>query len=138
MKKARPVPQNQQFKLAFLVFLFFHFGLLLELVFIGHYESFWQLFPLIFLSLGIVSLFLSARSLIIVKVVYLLTIVSGILGVILHLKSNWEFEVEMYPTLSALELCSKSLTGAIPALAPSILVPIGLMGFLLIQLKIKE
>ena len=69
------------------------------------------------------------------KIFYLLTILSGVLGVILHLKNNWEFELEMYPSIEMSALIYKSFTGAIPALAPATLIPIGLMGFLLLQLK---
>jgi len=125
-------------KLVSIIFLLFHLGLILELILIGHYESFWQYFPLISLGLGIVSLTLLSRSLVLVKSFYLLTIFAGVLGVILHLKNNWEFETEMYPGMGTTDLILNSLTGAIPALAPGTLIPIGLMGFLLIQLKTKE
>lgn len=79
-----------------------------------------------------------SRSLVVVKFCYLLTMMAGVLGVFLHLKSNWEFESEMYTGLGIGELFIRSLSGAIPALAPGTLIPIGLMGFLLIQLKTKN
>lgn len=129
---------NNNYSLALLIFLLLHIGLILELVLIGHYESFWQYFPLISLGLGLLSLGMSSRSLLLVKFFYLLTILSGVLGVILHLKNNWEFELEMYPGMATSELILKSLTGALPALAPGTLIPIGLMGFLLLQLKTKN
>jgi len=134
----QPKPQNQQYRMALLIFIFFHIGLILELILIGHYESFWQYFPLISLGLGLSSLKLLSRSLLLVKYFYLLTIFTGVLGVILHLKNNWDFETEMYPGMGTTDLILKSLTGAIPVLAPGTLVPIGLMGFLLIQLKTKH
>ncbi len=124
--------------MALLIFILFHFGLIAELLLIGHYESFWQYSPIVSLCLGLISLLLPSKSLQLVKFFYLLTILSGVLGVILHLRSNWEFEVEMYPGMKTVDLISKSMTGAIPALAPGTLIPIGLMGFLLIQLKIKH
>jgi len=127
--------RDKTFSLAVLIFIFLHVGLMLELVLIGHYESVWQLLPLVSLSLGLVGLILPAKSLLLVKFFYLVTILIGVLGVILHLKSNWEFELEMYSNMGTGELIWKSLTGAIPALAPGTLIPIGLMGFLLLQLK---
>ena len=130
--------QNQQYRLALLIFLFFHVGLILELLLIGHYDSFWQYFPLISLGLGIVSLLLGVKSLIVVKFFYLLTILIGVLGVALHLKSNCEFILEVYRDIEWSKLISKSFTGAIPALAPGTLIPIGLLGFLLIHLKSKN
>ena len=128
---------RSEYRMALLIFLLLHLGLILELVLIGHYESFWQFFPLISLSLGVISLWLSNWSLVLVKIFYLLTILSGVLGVFLHLKSNWEFELEMYPSMPTSELLMESLTGALPALAPGTLIPIGLMGFHLLQLKTK-
>ena len=125
------------YSLAIIIFLFLHIGLLLELLLIGHYESFWQYFPLITLTLGLLSLGIKFRSLLIVKCVYLLSILAGVIGVILHLKNNWEFEVEMYPSMEWTELLVKSFTGAIPALAPGTMIPIGLVGFLLLKLKSK-
>ena len=129
---------NQQFSLGLLVFLFLHLGLILELVLIGHYESFWQYFPLIALTLGLLTLGFQSRSLVLVKFLYLLIILTGVVGVFLHLKSNWEFELEMYPSMKMNELLIQSFTGALPALAPGTLIPIGLMGFHLIQLKSKQ
>jgi len=129
--------KDQQYRMALLIFILLHGGLILELLLIGHYESFWQFFPFISLGFGLVSLLFRSKPLQLVKFFYLLTIFAGVLGVILHLKSNWEFEMEMYPGMLLVELVSKSLTGALPALAPGTLIPIGMMGFLLIQLKTK-
>lgn len=130
-------PKNV-FRFALIIFLFLHIGLILELVLIGHYESFWQFFPIISLGLGLVSVAANSTSLLLVKSIYLLSIVSGVLGVILHLKNNMEFELEMYPGLETTELLVKSFTGALPALAPGTLIPMGLLGFLLLQLKSKN
>lgn len=128
---------NNTYRFALIIFLLLHIGLILELFLIGHFESFWQYFPLIALGLGILSLALQSRSLLLVKIFYLLTILAGVLGVILHLKNNWEFELEMYSGMAWSELLVKSFSGALPALAPGTLIPIGLMGFLLLQLKSK-
>ena len=47
-----------------------------------------------------------------------LFVLSGGIGVALHYRGNVEFELEMYPSLSGLELVRKTLTGATPVLAP--------------------
>lgn len=130
--------QNRQYSMVLLIFLLFHIGSILELVLLSHYESFWQSLPLITLCLGLVSLFLRSWSLEIVKFFYLSTILAGVLGVFLHLKNNWEFEQEMYAGITAGELFISSFSGALPALAPGTLIPIGLLGFHLIQLKSKN
>ena len=130
--------QNQKYQTALLIFLFLHVGLILELVLFRHYKSFWQLFPLISLMLGLVSLTIPSRSVILVKFFYSITILSGVLGVFLHLKSNWAFELEMYAEIATGELMVRSLSGALPVLAPGVLIPVGLMGFHLLQLKSKD
>ena len=126
------------YRLAMTIFLLFHIGLIVELLLIGHYESFWQYFPLITLVLSLLSQLFKAMSLQIVKIFFLLTIFAGVLGVILHLKNNWEFELEMYPGMDWTDLLFNSFSGALPALAPGTLIPIGMMGFLLLQLKSKN
>ena len=120
------------------IFLLLHLGLIIELMLIGHYESFWQYLPLVSLILGLISVRFNSSSLHLVKFIYILIILTGLLGVFLHLKNNWEFELEMYADISMIELIRRSFTGAVPALAPGSLVPIGLMGFLLIQLKSNQ
>ncbi len=130
--------QNSSYHFALLIFILLHTGLIAELVLIEHYQSLWQFLPIATLVLGLLSLRMPVKSLFLVKIFYLLTIVCGALGIILHLKNNWEFELEMYPGMRLGELMAKSLAGALPALAPGTLIPIGLMGFLLLQLKIKE
>ena len=72
------------------------------------------------------------------KVVSILTILTGIMGIGLHLKNNMEFEQEMYPQLAGWDLIEGSLTGALPVLAPGALIPIGLLGLLIINLKFKK
>lgn len=125
-------------KLALLIFLLLHGGLILELILIGHYSSFWQYIPIVVLCLGLLSLFKFGGSLYVGKAIYCLIMISGILGVYLHIKNNWQFELEMYPAMGVGLLIKKSLTGALPVLAPGTLVPIGLMGFLLTRLKSKK
>jgi hypothetical protein len=108
-------------------------GLIAELLLIGHLEDVWQGIPFAVLGFSLVALawnairggassghlFLGAS---------LLLIAGGIAGVVLHYRSNTEFELEMSPTLGGWPLVREAMTGAIPALAPGALVQLGLIG----------
>ncbi|MEM6831595.1 MAG: hypothetical protein AAF551_13885, partial [Bacteroidota bacterium] len=65
----------------------------------------------------------------------LVTIAVGLLGIGIHLKNNIDFELEMYPQLNGWNLFVKSMTGALPVMAPGSLIPIGLLGLLVTKLK---
>jgi hypothetical protein len=68
------------------------------------------------------------KKLRLLQVLMILFLGSGILGVGLHYQGNHEFELEMYPSLSGLELMSKTLTGATPVLAPGSMSLLGVIG----------
>jgi|TARA_B100001146_G_scaffold130896_1_gene114984 hypothetical protein len=57
-------------------------------------------------------------------------LLSGVVGLYLHLKANVEFELELRPTMANAELILETLMGAIPALAPGEMVQLGLLGLL--------
>jgi hypothetical protein len=61
----------------------------------------------------------------------MLFIVSGGIGIGLHYDGNVEFELEMYPSLSGVELIGKTLTGATPVFAPGTMALLGLIGLAL-------
>ncbi len=107
-------------------------GALAELLLTGHYEGWEQWIPLALLSLGLTAGILRyrtgrdrARRALLVMGWTLAG--GGVLGSILHLKGNREFELEMYPDLSGLDLVMESATGATPALAPGALILLGLL-----------
>ena len=54
--------------------------------------------------------------------------VGGTIGIYMHLRINFQFEVELQPGLSILDLALAALSGAIPALAPGALLIISAMG----------
>jgi hypothetical protein len=109
-------------------------GMGLELLFIGHVEDRLQLVPIVLLPAGFAALVwhalrptpASARG---VRLLMLLFVASGLLGVGLHYRGNQTFELEMYPTMAGLELVQKTLTGATPVLAPGSMALLGLVGF---------
>ena len=118
-----------------LIFVLGTIGLGTELLLLDHFEEWRQQVPLVLLVLGLVLLAarILYRGAIILRLfrwTMLAFVVGGMVGLWFHINANMEFELEMYPTLSGLELLSKALGGAMPALAPGALVQLGLIGFL--------
>ena len=106
-----------------------------ELGLLGHYEDPWQWTPIVVLSLclslTLIHFFAPGpltRKLL--RISMLLFIVSGVIGLYLHLKGNFEFELEMYKNLSNFSLLWRAMRGALPALAPSSMIYIGLLGLI--------
>ena len=120
---------------ALLIFVLGTLGLGAELLLLGHFEEWRQQVPLVLLGLGLILLvarllYRGALVLRLFRWTMLAFVLGGLAGLWLHLSANMEFELEMYPTLSGLELLAKALGGALPALAPGALVQLGLIGFL--------
>ena len=118
-----------------LIFVLGTIGLGTELLLLGHFEEWRQQVPLVLLVLGLVLLairlfYRGALILRLFRWTMLAFVVGGMVGLWFHINANMEFELEMYPTMSGLELLSKALGGAMPALAPGALVQLGLIGFL--------
>lgn len=108
-------------------------GTLAELLLLEHFEDAWQWAPIILLGSGLVTLLWYALergpvSLNVLRGLMVLSVVSGVIGLLLHYKGNVEFELEMYPDLSGWKLFRDSMMGATPALAPGAMVQIGLVG----------
>ena len=104
-----------------------------ELLLLEHTEE-WQIAPLVLLTVSLAvlawhAMSKSRASIRTFQMVMLLFIVGGISGIALHYNGNVEFELEMYPSLSGIELFSKAMHGAFPALAPSAMIHLGLLGF---------
>ncbi len=118
-----------------LIFVLGTVGLGTELWLLGHFAEWRQQVPLALLALGLVLLAMRMRYrgaivLRLFRLTMLAFVLGGMVGLWFHLSANMEFELEMYPTLSGLELLFKSLGGAMPVLAPGALVQLGLIGLL--------
>ena len=108
-------------------------GTSVELLLLGHFESGWERLPLVLLGAGVLVTFWhiaapswsSVRAL---QVTMLLFLVTGGVGIGQHFDSNVEFELEMYPSMTGVELIGKTLTGALPVLAPGTMTLLGLVG----------
>ena len=108
-------------------------GTLVELLLLEHFEDAWQWAPIALLAGALATLAWHAlergpTSLNVLRVLMVLCIASGLLGLILHYKGNVEFELEMYPDLSGWKLFKDAMMGATPALAPGAMLQIGLVG----------
>jgi hypothetical protein len=108
-------------------------GLIAELLLLDHTEEFTQWLPLAMLSLVLAgAAFVAVRpgrlALRVFQLLMLAVIATGVAGVVLHYRSNVEFELEMNAAISGRELIWRSLKGAVPALAPGALAQLGLVG----------
>lgn len=114
--------------------IFFLFGSLIELYLINHYEDTFQIIPIFCLGVSLGSLIIlyfrvSKLTINLFKASLLVISFVGLLGVILHLNSNFQFEKEIKPSSSTMDLFIESLSGALPALAPLNLVLLAMVGY---------
>jgi hypothetical protein len=115
------------------VFLLGLFGTGLELLFLGHTAGWAQLAPIVLFVMSLLVLAWHAldrkwASLRAFQITMLLFLGGGILGSVLHYRANEAFELEGDPEMSGMELVSKTMTGAAPALAPGTMIQLGLLG----------
>lgn len=110
-------------------------GLVTELLLLEHFEDAWQWAPLVSLTATILASAAVARhpspgTLRTFQVVMAACVIFGVIGVVLHLKGNMEFELEGAPELRGWPLYRETIMGATPALAPGALAQLGLLGLL--------
>jgi hypothetical protein len=108
-------------------------GLVPELVLLKHYDSAWQIVPLVVLVLTLASSVLvwrrpTARTLNAFRVTMALCLLAGLAGVVLHAKGNLDWALERDDTLHGWSLIWKILRGATPLLAPGAMAQLGLLG----------
>lgn len=111
-------------------------GLGIELVLLEHYEEAWQLTPLVLITANLAVLLWQAakpswpavQSL---RVLMVAMLAAGAIGIFLHYRANVEFQLEMSPGLSGLELFLKAIRAKVPPpLAPAAMAQLGLLGLL--------
>jgi hypothetical protein len=111
-------------------------AMLAELALIGHTEDSNQLIPLGVGGVGMAVVAWTARApsvsaLRSLQFVMLLYIGSGVVGITLHALANAEFQRELDPTVAGINLLLKVLEAtAPPAMAPALMVQLGLLGLL--------
>jgi len=105
-----------------------------DLILLAHFEDPLQLTPLVLLGLGILVLCWHAigrgrASLRVLQMLMVLFVIGGLLGFVLHYRGSMEFQLEVNPELSGLELFLKTIRAkAPPALGPSAMIYLGLLG----------
>lgn len=117
------------------VFVVASVGMLAELLLLAHTEGILQLIPLILLGAGLAAAgwAMAARSrtaVVGLRGAGVLQVLAGVTGLVLHYRSNVEFELEMQPDAGGAGLVWAALTGAIPALAPGAMIQLGLLALL--------
>lgn len=110
-------------------------GLIPELLLLKHYDSAWQVIPLVVLALTLVASALvwrrpDPRTVKLFQAVMVLCVLAGIAGVVLHAKGNLEWALERDDTLRGWPLIWKILRGATPLLAPGAMAQLGLLGLI--------
>ena len=109
-------------------------GTAAELLLLEHYDSGWQLVPLILVAIAIPALAwhglsgttASRRAL---QVTMTLFVIAGILGVWLHYRGASEFQLEMDGSQHGPALWWKALRAkAPPVLAPGLMMQLGFLG----------
>ena len=111
-------------------------GTAADLMLIDHHEDLWQSVPLILIGAGFITAAACAVAarpglIVLLRVLMVLFVAAGGLGMALHYNGNTEFQREMDPQLAGWPLFVKAVTAkAPPALAPAVMMQIGLLGLL--------
>src|SRR5262245_24442294 len=119
-------------------FLLGALGSAAELLLVRHTENIWQLIPLLLIGISLVPLVVyatgratprAARSLRAFRGVMVLFMLSGVLGLFLHIEGKIEFKEETDPSLKGWPLIREAMKSALPpALAPAAMIQFGLLG----------
>lgn len=109
-------------------------GTAIELLLLDHVEDATQLVPLSLLGTGLAVVTWNAwtrgrGSVVAVQIVMVLFVAGGFAGLYFHYRANAEFQLEIDPALSGAKLLWTVLRAKTPpALAPGMLVHLGLVG----------
>jgi hypothetical protein len=109
-------------------------GMSTELVLTGHYEDANQLIPLVIAGAVLaLAAWSAARPGVVVlralQLALLLFAAAGIVGIVLHFQASAEFQRDIDPGIGRMALVSKVLEATSPpALAPGVMVQLGLLG----------
>lgn len=104
-----------------------------ELLLLEHFEDWPQLIPLGLIAIALLVLAWHGiqrgpAPMYALQVLMLVFILAGVIGLTLHYRGNMEFELEMYPDRSGIELFRETMMGATPALAPGTMIQLALIG----------
>ena len=109
-------------------------GLLTELALLAHYADFKQQIPLLLMAAGLAAIIIdlavsrtwSGRF---VQLTMVLFITAGFLGMYFHYQGSREFQIEMDPAMSGMNLMWHVLQAkSPPTLSPGTMVQMGILG----------
>jgi hypothetical protein len=109
-------------------------GTITELVLLEHYEQPAQFVPLVLIVAAVVALWWEFRrhnlaSRRTMQIVMALFVLAGFAGFVAHFHGSAEYQLELNPDMSNLELLEKILRAkAPPLLAPGMMLQLGLLG----------
>ncbi len=109
-------------------------GTMIELLLVGHDDGAIQLVPLVLLGVGFFTVCWrmwsgSSASAAAVQIVMVLFLAAGAAGVYFHYQANVEFQRETDPSLAGRALLWSVLRAKVPpALAPGVMIQLGLIG----------
>ena len=116
-------------------------GLLAELALLAHYADFKQQIPLLLMAAGLAAIIIdlavsrtwSGRF---VQLTMVLFITAGFLGMYFHYQGSREFQIEMDPTMSGMNLMWHVLQAkSPPTLSPGTMVQMGILGLGYVYLR---
>ncbi len=115
-----------------LLFCFSSLFVLAELILLEHYRDLYQLPPMILLGAGfalsgiaLLGVGAAAPWRLVFRWMAGFYFASGIVGALLHLRGNLEFQLERRRDIEGLELLWRTLKGAFPVLAPGTMILLG-------------
>ena len=105
----------------------------IELLLIGHVLPLLQIIPVFLIALALGAMVWHAfsrngKSMRVFQGTMVLCIISGFIGVVVHLAFSAATETKNNPNLSGMPLIKLALTGKAPPLAPAVMIQIGLIG----------
>lgn len=105
----------------------------IELLLLGHFETWLQAAPLVLLGLGLVAVLWQlaaarAASVRALQAVAILFLAAGVFGIGLHHDGNSALELEKSPSMPSLERARRAFTGPSPVLAPGSMALLGFVG----------
>ena len=110
-------------------------GAEIELLLLKHTDGFWQLVPVVAVAIAIAVVVWcvaapSVPALTALRMVMVVFLIAGVVGVIQHFTGNIGYEKESNPGLAGAELYRAAAMGSTPLLAPGVMLQIGLVGLL--------
>lgn len=130
---------NNPTKISGAAFIVFAAGTTVELVLLKHYEDGWQIIPIVLMTLS-AGIFIAIKIRPVGRLIGLFRFLmaacalSGLWGILLHFNVNREFAAELRPSEPPTTIWMKSLSGALPVMAPGSMVVFALIGYLNIVL----